>query len=239
MTLTKKQPCPKKEYQKIGFDLKLSIIDQITNGQISVNHAAKLHGISRSSITYWMKKLRSFEQNSKTMSKNQELKKLKERIEELEEITKRRRSSRYPEPNGASLGNSSSLDSALAAWNGSNTRPSHLDSGMVRIDHALTSRITLFGRYNDSPSSNQFGAIVIDRLDLRFRSLSVGLNLRPNSRWTVDLRANESQADTESGWSRTGQPSSSGCDLEPMTSYLFPAAGSCDQLLRTTRVWSE
>jgi hypothetical protein len=31
-----------------------------------------------------MKKLRSFEQNSKTMSKNQELKKLKERIEELE-----------------------------------------------------------------------------------------------------------------------------------------------------------
>lgn len=84
MTLTKKQPCPKKEYQKIGFDLKLSIIDQITNGQISVNYAAKFHGISRSSITYWMKKLRSFEQNSKTMSKNQELKKLKERIEELE-----------------------------------------------------------------------------------------------------------------------------------------------------------
>ena len=84
MTQTKKQPCPKKEYQKIGFDLKLSIIDQITNGQISVNYAAKLHGISRSSITYWMKKLRSFEQNSKTMSKNQELKKLKERIEELE-----------------------------------------------------------------------------------------------------------------------------------------------------------
>jgi hypothetical protein len=40
MTLTKKQPCPKKEYQKIGFDLKLSIIDQITNGQISVNYAA-------------------------------------------------------------------------------------------------------------------------------------------------------------------------------------------------------
>ena len=84
MKLTKKQPCPKKEYQKIGFDLKLSIIDQINNGQISVNYAAKLHGISRSSITYWLKKLRSFEQNSKTMSKNDEIKKLKNRIEELE-----------------------------------------------------------------------------------------------------------------------------------------------------------
>ena len=84
MEPTKKGHCPKIEYKKIGFDLKLSIIDQISNGQISVNHASKLHGISRSSITYWMKKLRSFEQNSKTMSKNDEIKKLKERIEELE-----------------------------------------------------------------------------------------------------------------------------------------------------------
>ena len=84
MNSTENSPCPKKEYQKIGFDLKLSIIDQITNGQISVNHAAKLHGISRSSITYWVEKLRSFDQNSKSMSKNQEIKKLKERIEELE-----------------------------------------------------------------------------------------------------------------------------------------------------------
>ena len=80
----KNQHCRKNEYQKIGFDLKLSIIDQITNGQISVNYAAKLHGISRSSITYWMKKLRSFDQNSKSMSKNDEIKKLKNRIEELE-----------------------------------------------------------------------------------------------------------------------------------------------------------
>ena len=86
MESTKKEHCPKIEYKKIGFDLKLSIIDQISNGQISLNHASRLHGISRSSITYWMKKLRSFEQNFKTMSKNQELKKLKERIEELEFI---------------------------------------------------------------------------------------------------------------------------------------------------------
>ena len=86
MESTKKEHCPKIEYKKIGFDLKLSIIDQISNGQISLNHASRLHGISRSSTTYWMKKLRSFEQNSKTMSKNQELKKLKDRIEELEFI---------------------------------------------------------------------------------------------------------------------------------------------------------
>ena len=84
MTTTKNQHCRKNEYQKISFDLKLSIIDQIKNGQISANHAAKIYQISRSSIAYWMKKLSTLEQKSKAMSKDQELKKLKERIEELE-----------------------------------------------------------------------------------------------------------------------------------------------------------
>ena len=84
MTTTKNQHCRKNEYQKISFDLKLSIIDQIKNGQISANHAAKTYHISRSSIAYWMKKLSTLEQKSKAMSKDQELKKLKERIEELE-----------------------------------------------------------------------------------------------------------------------------------------------------------
>jgi len=78
--------CRKKTYEKVSFDLKLSVIDQINNGQISINHASKVYGLSRSTITYWNKKLRSFEQNSKTMSKNEEIKKLKERIEELEFI---------------------------------------------------------------------------------------------------------------------------------------------------------
>jgi transposase-like protein len=74
MTLTKKSACRNSEYQKVSFDLKLSIIDQIINGQISVNHASKVHNISRSSITYWMQKLRTFEQKSKGMSKNDEIK---------------------------------------------------------------------------------------------------------------------------------------------------------------------
>ena len=86
------------EYQKVSFDFKLSIVDQIINGQISVNSAAKVYKISRSSITYWMQKLRTFEQKSKGMSKNDEIKKLKERIEALEfikEIQPHGRSERY------------------------------------------------------------------------------------------------------------------------------------------------
>jgi len=86
MTKKTAPDCRKKAYEKVSFDLKLSVIDQINNGQISINHASKVYGISRSTITYWNKKLRSFEQNSKTMSKNDEIKKLRERNEELEFI---------------------------------------------------------------------------------------------------------------------------------------------------------
>ena len=77
---------PKKEYQKVSFDLKLTIIDRIQNGQISLNHASEVYQISRSSINYWMKKLSTFAQTKKGMSKNDELKKLREKIKELEFI---------------------------------------------------------------------------------------------------------------------------------------------------------
>jgi len=81
-----KPPCPKKEYQKVGFELKLMIIDQIQNGQISINHAAKSYNVSRSSIDYWLKKYSTLEQKKRGMSKQDEIKKLKDKIEELEFI---------------------------------------------------------------------------------------------------------------------------------------------------------
>ena len=84
MPSTSKTACPKKAYQKVSFDVKLTIIDKIHNGQISVNHAASVYNIPRSSINYWMQKLSSFTQTKYGMSKNDELKKLRERIEELE-----------------------------------------------------------------------------------------------------------------------------------------------------------
>ena len=86
MDLPNKQGFRKNKHPKVSFDLKLSIIDEITNGRVSVHHAAKSHSISRSSITYWIKKLRSFKQNKKGMSRNDEIKKLRERVEELEFI---------------------------------------------------------------------------------------------------------------------------------------------------------
>jgi transposase-like protein len=79
-----KSSCQKKSYQKVGFELKLLIIDQIHNGQISVNYAAKKYQVSRSSIQYWIKKYSTLEQKKLGMSKKDEIKRLKEKIEELE-----------------------------------------------------------------------------------------------------------------------------------------------------------
>jgi transposase len=79
-----KVPCRKKSYDKVGFDLKLLIIDQVQNGRISINYAAKKYNVSRSSIDYWLKKYSTLEQKKLGMSKKDEIKKLKERIEELE-----------------------------------------------------------------------------------------------------------------------------------------------------------
>jgi transposase-like protein len=86
MNTQKTQGCRKRNGKQISFDFKLSVIDEITNGIISANYASKKYNISRSTIAYWMKKLSCYQQTKKGMSKNDEIKKLKERIEALEFI---------------------------------------------------------------------------------------------------------------------------------------------------------
>jgi hypothetical protein len=52
----------------------------------------------------------------------------------------------YPVPNGPELG------SGTAQFNGSYSNPSSLDAYSIRMDHAINSKLSLFGRYNHSPS---------------------------------------------------------------------------------------
>jgi transposase-like protein len=78
--------CRKNQYQKVAFEHKLFVIDQIKNGQISANFASKKYNISRATIHYWMKKLSNYSQEKTGFSKDDEIKKLKERIEDLEGI---------------------------------------------------------------------------------------------------------------------------------------------------------
>jgi transposase-like protein len=84
MDTQKTPPCRKRNGREVSFDFKLSVIDEINNGQISANYASKKYNISRSTIDYWKKKLSNFQSKSNGMSKDDEIKKLRERIEMLE-----------------------------------------------------------------------------------------------------------------------------------------------------------
>ena len=83
---TEKQPWRKKTYEKATLELKLFVVDQIQNGQISTNFASKKYDVPRTTISYWIRKYSTLAQQNKGMSKLDEIKKLKERIDELEFI---------------------------------------------------------------------------------------------------------------------------------------------------------
>jgi hypothetical protein len=132
----------------------------------------------------------------------------------------------FPAPNGPDLGQ------GLAQWTGRNNRPSRLDVGSIRLDQAITPRMTLFGRYNDTPSANQFGNTQISELNLRSRSITAGLNLRIRPDLIFDLRANASVAQAHTFWKQQSAVATPACQLEPVTQYLLHVSGLCDMLLR-------
>lgn len=74
----------KKSYEKVTLETKLLVVDQILNGQISTNFASKRYDVPRTTITYWLRNYSTLVQQNSGMGKLDEIKKLKERIEELE-----------------------------------------------------------------------------------------------------------------------------------------------------------
>jgi len=74
----------KKSYQKVTLETKLLVVDQILNGQVSTRFASEKYDVPRTTITYWLRKYSTLVQQNTGMSKLDEIKKLKERIEELE-----------------------------------------------------------------------------------------------------------------------------------------------------------
>jgi len=84
MELKQEQSCRKKNGKECSFEFKTFVIEQINNGQISVNFAAKKYNVSRSTLDYWRKKLSNYESKQVNMSLEKENKKLRDRLEELE-----------------------------------------------------------------------------------------------------------------------------------------------------------
>ncbi len=131
----------------------------------------------------------------------------------------------YPVPDGRAL------DTNLAEWTGRILRPAGLDTGSLRLDHSLTSRISIFGRYNEAPSSNQFGSTQINHLEMQSRAVTLGMNLRASSSVVFDARMNWTRAAAQSEWRPTAE-NLPACFLEPVTSFFFRRNGLCDTLVR-------
>ncbi|MDG2431926.1 MULTISPECIES: helix-turn-helix domain-containing protein [Flavobacterium] len=86
METPENQPVRRRNGKQVSFEYKLSVIQQINNGQISLNFASKKYNISKSTIEYWMKKLTNYEQTTKSISKDDEIRLLKSKIEDLEAV---------------------------------------------------------------------------------------------------------------------------------------------------------
>jgi len=101
----------------------------------------------------------------------------------------------YPIPNGPVLG------SGLAQFNGSYSNPSSLDAYSIRIDHAISSKLNVFGRYNYSPSDfAQRGPLITTERVLStsqsgsysVQTFTFGINQVVTPRISNEMRANYS-----------------------------------------------
>ena len=79
-----KVPWRKRFYQKVNLETKLFVVDQILSGQISENRASKKYDVPRTTIRYWIRIYSTLHQQNYGMSKDEEIKQLKERIKALE-----------------------------------------------------------------------------------------------------------------------------------------------------------
>jgi hypothetical protein len=101
----------------------------------------------------------------------------------------------YPIQNGAELGG------GTAAFNASYSDPSSLDAYSIRVDHVINSKLSLFGRYDYSPSSLDQRApnngyeptlSTTESLSASVQTLTLGLTETINSRTSNEVRANYS-----------------------------------------------
>jgi transposase len=71
---TQKEPLRKKTYEKVTLELKIFVVDQIQNGQISTNFNSKKYYVT--TISYWLKKNSTLMQQNTGMSTLDQIKKL-------------------------------------------------------------------------------------------------------------------------------------------------------------------
>ena len=122
----------------------------------------------------------------------------------------------FPIPNGLPLG------AGLSEFIANASRPSRLDLGSIRFDHALTSRVSLFGRYQKAPSSTESGFAQVDHSHFDNDSFTLGASALASPNVTSDLRLNVTRTSVASRWAATGAGGAIPIDL----GSVFPQTNS-------------
>ena len=100
----------------------------------------------------------------------------------------------FPKPNGKDFGN------GTAQFIGDYSDPSSLNAGSIRIDYLVTRKITVFGRYNDAPSSleqrgsDTFNYNTLKHSNYGFQTLTFGTNQLVTPHLTNEFRFNYSRS---------------------------------------------
>ena len=88
---------------------------------------------------------------------------------------------------------SSGLPSGLAPFVGSYSQPSSIDATSIRIDNNVNSKLTLFGRYNESPSTRLSRTLsILNGSRNTTRTLTLGSTFLLSSRFNNEVRFNYS-----------------------------------------------
>jgi hypothetical protein len=105
----------------------------------------------------------------------------------------------YPIPNDPTV----TAGVFVAPFTGTYANKASLDATSIRIDHVLSSRFQLFGRYNDAPSDVQErvnNLSDLNTLTANTRTATVGLNMQLNAKLSNSVRANYSAQAVESNY---------------------------------------
>ena len=121
----------------------------------------------------------------------------------------------FPIPNGRELGN------GLAEFNASYSDPSTLNATSVRVDQAIGGKFTLFGRYNDAPSSSLRRSAALTgtgSVQQNTRTLTLGPTWVITSGVSNEFRFNYSRTEGKN----STEASDFGGAVPPTSSLLFP-----------------
>jgi hypothetical protein len=113
----------------------------------------------------------------------------------------------YPKPNGTEVLDMQGNPTGIAHFNSSYSNPAGLDAYSLRIDHKLNHNITLFGRYNYSPSSlrqrgaGTFPLSTVDSIEITTKTATLGGIWFFSPTVTNDLRFNYSRTNADGHFS--------------------------------------